>query len=627
MGGVAVRKLAVVVSLLVVGAACADDGAGDGAAGGDGVAVGDRPTGPGPGGLRFTEVTAAAGLDEPHSELDLPAQDGMSSGAAVADVNGDGHLDIYLTRVGRPNALYLNDGEGRFTDVAAEAGVAGPSDRFGSSAAAFADFDGDGHLDLFVTGYGWGENQLFMNNGDGTFREESALRGLDWPPLAEGADNHSYGVAVADVNGSGHMDLLVLHWYADVYNELAVEPVVEEWYDEQGEPREPGRPQPCDAAPLLSDAGYPRPDGTPPSRSALFLNDGTGDFTDETEAWGLPLDEIVAFTATFVDLDGDGWVDLGITGDGCTSRLFRNVDGERFEDVTAAAGVGDDENGMGAVMRDLTGNGHPDWFITSIFDDAQPCPTQGFFVGCSGNRLYANEGDGTFTDATDRYGVRDGGWGWGVVAEDFNNDGRIEIAMNNGFRQADEPEHGEALDGAGSDLGADGQRTSFAADATRFWVLEPGGERYEEVAAAIGIDDTTTGHALIAFDMDGDGRLDLLSAPTGGEPRLWRNDSTVEHGWLRVALEDPSSPGNPWGDGARVEVTVEAGEAPSVGWITTTGSYESQRPPEFHVGLGDHSGPVHRVEVHWPPPHTARQVLEDVDANQRLVVRRDAASR
>ncbi len=121
----------------------------------------------------FTDVTAEAGLDVTHSDLPLIAESGMTSGVTVADVDRDGDHDVFLPRVGKPDGLFLNDGSGRFTDVAEQAGVAGPPDRAGSSAGVFADFDADGHLDLFVTGAGRGANQLFMNNGDGTFREES----------------------------------------------------------------------------------------------------------------------------------------------------------------------------------------------------------------------------------------------------------------------------------------------------------------------------------------------------------------------------------------------------------------------------------------------------------------------
>lgn len=562
------------------------------------------------GGLVFTEVTEAAGLLETHSDLDLEAESDMTSGAAVADVNGDGYLDIFLPRVGKPNALYLNNGDGTFTDVAVEAGVAGPTERFGSSAAAFVDIDGDGHLDLYVTGAGRGEHHMFVNNGDGTFTDEATQRGLALPPLAADRDHqHAYDVAVADVTGNGAMDLLVLHWYEEVYNETATAAVASAFADSP-----PPGPQPCDAAAVVREEGFPRAPGQAPARSALFLNDGTGNFVDATDEFGLPFDEIVAFTGVFADLDGNGWQDLLITGDGCTSRVFRNVEGQRFEDITGQVGVGTDENGMGSVVRDVNGNGHPDWFITSIFFPGDPCPVSGVAVGCTGNRLYLNDGSGEFTDATDELGLRDGGWGWGAAIEDFTNDGRLEVVMANGFRVPGLNETDSVY--------SEGEQEffgTFVEDATRFWVLD--GATYREVARAVGIDDTTIGHAVIAFDMDNDGDLDLLVVPSNQPPRLYRNDTPEGSAWVTVSLADPTTPGNAWGDGARIEVVPDEGDDPIVGWISTAGSYESQRPPVFHVGLGDRDEPISRIDVHWPHSDEV-QTLTRVDVRQQLTIER-----
>ena len=179
--------------------------------------------------------------------------------------------------------------------------------------------------------------------------------------------------------------------------------------------------------------------------------------------------------------------------------------------------------------------------------------------------------------------------------------------MTNGYRISDD---------AAAD--PDGFHAPFREDTTRLWALHDGG--YVDVAAEAGLRDTSIAHALIAFDMDGDGDLDLLIVPTDEPPLLYRND-TPAGSWLSVALDDPSRPGNRWGDGARVSVTASEGDDPVVGWITTTGSYESQSPPRFHVGLGEHRGPVARVEVTWPGESEA-QVLTDVDADQLLVVER-----
>lgn len=562
----------------------------------------------------FVDVSDAAGLTETHSDLPLTGQMDMTSGASVADVDLDGDLDIFLPRVGKPNSLYLNNGDGTFVDGARAAGISGPNDRFGSATGAFFDIEGDGDIDLFVAGAGQGPNQLFVNDGSGVFDEQASSRGLDWPAVDDdvlGSQHH--GVSVADVDGDGYQDLLVLQWYKDLYSpESLGAAAVTDGEEADGDSGE--RPGACETAAALRASGFPVPDGTPPSRSTLFINDGAGRFQDRTRDFGLPLDEIVAFTGSFGDIDDDGWQDLAITGDGCTSRLFHNLGGERFEDITEQAGVGTDENGMGSVLRDVDGDGTLDWFVTSISypTDAAPCPVTGFF-GCSGNRLYLNNGDLTFRDATDEFGLRDGGWGWGAAIEDFDNSGQLSVAMTNGFDVFEKP------GGDPNDPETVYLRT-HRADRNRFWVLADGG--FSDIAPSVGLDDDTVGHGLVPFDMDGDGDLDLLIVPSGQEaPRLYRNDLARGGSWLTIALDDPSRPGNRWGDGARIAVVPDEGDEPVVGYLTTSGSYESQKPPSFHVGLGPRTAPVDRIEITWPGSSDP-QVIEDVALNQALVVER-----
>lgn len=549
------------------------------------------------GGVRFTDVTERAGLAEVHSRTDLTGESAMTAGAAVADVDGDGDLDLYLTRIGRPNRLLLNDGQGRFTDATDEAGVPG-TDPDGSSAAAFADVDGDADLDLVVTGAGAGGNVLYLNDGDGRFRDATAGSGLDdLPGLPDGRLPQAHGVTFADYDRDGRLDLLVTHW-DDVIPAALADPAASELRpDEDGS-------LVCARADWLAERGFPRVEGSPENRGRLYRNEGGGRFRDVTAELGLPFREVMGFTGSFVDVDGDGWEDLLLTGDFCTSRVFRNVEGASFEDVTEAAGVATDENGMGSVVADLDGDGSPDWFVTSIGpvgDELAPLTLGGF--GSSGNRAYLNDGDGTFTDATDRLGLRNGGWGWGAAIEDFGNDGRPSVVMTNGYSV------GEEREGAGTPLD----------DPMRYW--QPDGDGYVEVSAAVGLDDTGLGRALVPFDMDRDGDLDLLVANFGAEPRLYRNDTPARH-WLTVQLDDPGTPGNRSGIGARVVVTPEGGD-PVTRWIIGGGSYESQVPTEAHVGLGDAAST--RVEVHWPGA-AEPQVLDDVDADRVLVVRREPAA-
>jgi hypothetical protein len=589
----------VVVLAVLVGLRLALGG-GDGDAGSADPGAEDRPERP-PAArdLRFTDVTASAGLDEPQSDpartggTALTGESAMTAGAAVHDVDGDGDLDVFLTRVGLPDRLMLNDGGGRFADATAAAGLDEHADGVGSSAAAFVDVDGDGDADLVVTSSGTGGTTLYRNDGSGRFADGTAGSGLDdLPPVGDGKLAQLHGVTPADYDRDGDLDLLVTHWDDTITAALA---------DPSAGAIRPAADGTtvCPRAAWLAERGFPRAEGAPANRGRLYRNDGTGRFQDVSTEVGLPFDEVMGFTGSFVDVDGDGWDDLLVTGDFCTSRLFRNEGGMRFADVTASAGVGTDENGMGSVITDLDGDGRPDWFVTGIGPvDGEPAPLQlGGGFGSSGNRAYVNVGGGRFRDATDELGLRNGGWGWGAAVEDFGNDGRRSVVMTNGYS-----------------IGPD-DRAAAATDPVVFWV--PHGGSHVDVAAAIGLDDDGLGRALVPFDADRDGDLDLLVADFGAAPRLFRNDSAPRR-WLTVQLDDPSTPGNRAGIGAKVVVTPEGGD-PVTSWVLGGGSYESQVPAEVHAGL-DRAERA-RVEVFWPGAVTP-QVLEGVDADQVLVVRR-----
>lgn len=570
-------------------------------------------------GLRFTNVTTEAGLNAPQSPEPFYGEDSMTSGAAVADLDGDGFDDVFLTRAGLPNVLYLNNGDGTFRDATIESGLAEAEPTYGSSAAAFFDTDGDGALDLFTTGFGRGPNRLYMNDGNGLFTEETIERGVTFPPMPEEATvSQMHGVSVGDVNGDGALDLLVLHWYTEGlsgYAEGAYALAAERGIDD------PTTIGACEVSALMDEVERDGVTSTGPgSRSRLFINDGDGNFTDSTQEWGLSLDRTIAFTGVFIDYDGDGYQDLAITGDGCSSRLFHNVDGERFEDVSDTAFPGTDENAMGAVFTDINGDGRPDWVISSISygEPGEHCPVGGSLVGCSGNRVYVNNGDGTFDDATTQLGLRDGGWGWGLAVEDFTNTGDQSVVMTNGYLERS----GAGMDAVAPSEEANPYRTfitPFRDDRTRFWMRHDTGP-FVDVAERVGITDTGLGHGLIPFDYDNDGDLDLLIANSYDPPILYRNDSPTDRSWLTIRLDDPTTSGNRHGEGARVEVFT-GDEEPRVGWITSNGSYESQKPAQFHLGFGDRRDAIERVDVYWPGSSEPQQVT-DVAVDQRLVIER-----
>ncbi|HMB69667.1 MAG TPA: FG-GAP-like repeat-containing protein [bacterium] len=328
----------------------------------------------------FTDVTAAAGVGAPHS-LDhrlTPARE-IIGGAAVGDYDGDGWVDIYsLGGNLSANSLFRNNGDGTFTDHAAAAGVDLPGTL--GNGAIFADWDGDGDLDLFVGGIETTEAVMFRNEGDGTFTDVTAASGVVLP-------QDTFSGSFADYDRDGDLDLFAAHWFVS--------------------PRQTGH---------------------------VWRNNGDGTFTDVDSLAGYvdfpPYAPSVgdnSFAYNLADLDSDGDPDLVCAADFRTSHHFRNDDGT-FVNVTDP-GVIIDENGMGTCIGDYDNDGDLDWFVTSIYGPTVPP----FKVG---NRLYVNDGNGVLSDGTAAAGVADGGWGWAASFQDFNNDGWLDIFHVNGWRPA-----------------------------------------------------------------------------------------------------------------------------------------------------------------------------------------------
>lgn len=547
------------------------------------------------GGIRFVEVAHRVGLGGRGAAGPAPTVADVDAGAAVTDLDDDGDLDLLLTSSGRASGLYRNDG-GTFTDITAGSGLG----RLRSvTAAAFADIDSDGDLDLFLGGPGTDFGRLLVNDGTERFTDRSQALGVVGRPRDRAEGRSVRGVDFGDIDRDGDLDLLVTDW-----NPGAV--IAADVAHGDASDRFTGQCHWAASTRRQHAGGLVRVTGD----TRLFRND-RGRFADVTRRWGLAdLGIALAFTPQFADLDADGWLDLAVTGDACTSRLFRNRGGDRFVDVTREAGVGRDENGMGSVIRDVDGDGRPDWIVTSIAYPTRDgaCPPVALFAGCSGNRVYLNRGRLRFEDATDALGLRNSGWGWGVAAADFGNDGRLQVAATNGRRG------GSTVDPHDQ---AQVYYDSFTRDRTRFFMQGSDGV-FTDVARQVGIRDDDVSHALVVFDHDRDGRLDVLVANAGASPYLYRNVTLPRRHWLGIVLRDPSTPGNLAGLGSRVEVTSSTG-AVTTQWVHTSGSYEAQQPAEIHVGLG--AGTVRQVRVWWPGER-APQVVSGLPTDRLVTITR-----
>ena len=517
-------------------------------------------------GLTFTEVSKQAGFDYEHGYIpgEKLGAKVMSGGVAAGDYDGDGWVDLYIVRgdIG-PNLLFRNLGNGTFEEVGEKAGVA--LTRKAGSGPTFADYDGDGYLDLFLGGLEGTRPSLFRNRGDGSFENLTDESGIE-------IDHPTFSAAFGDYDRDGDLDLFLTHWGS----------------------RKKG------------------------STHHLWRNNGDGSFNDVSVEAGISqsfqgrIDR--TFTPNFADIDSDGWPDLLIASDYGTSQVFiNNRDGTFTNSTTPAIS---DENGMGAAVGDYDNDGDLDWFVSSVFDPVGKIEgTWGF----SGNRLYRNRGDGTFEDATDEAGVRDGLWGWGSCFADFNNDGFLDIFHVNGFIYSPVQEVGDSEEVPKIYLPTEGINSlskrlipQFLNDPSRLFISSGDGG-FVERAQELGIDDTGQGRGVVCFDYDRDGDLDIFVANFGESPRLYRNDGGNELNFLNIKLKGP--PPNTEAVGARI--FLSAGGKTQMREFRSGSNFVSQDPVEAHFGLGG-SEVVERIRITWPDGK--RKTLRNVAANQFLVI-------
>ncbi|HMB69666.1 MAG TPA: FG-GAP-like repeat-containing protein [bacterium] len=479
----------------------------------------------------FTDVSVASGAGVAHTvnNLSQPSQK-TTGGVACGDYNNDGWLDLYALggNLGS-NHLLRNNGDGTFSDVAGPAGVANAG-TWGCG-AVFADWNGDGWLDLFVGGVQGTRYKLYESDGDGTFTDVTDSTGI-----RVGLD--TYSASFGDPDRDGDLDLIMAHWTVG--------------------------------------QGY----------THLFRNDGNGPFCTQFA----PVDSLWGYTSfrssgdytfahNFADLNSDGWTDFVCASDYNTSHVYLNDGDGTFTDVTDTTVINDD-NGMGSTVADYDRDGDLDWFVTSIYDSGG--------VPKNGNRMYRNLGDGTFEDATDHAGVRDGLWGWAATFQDFNNDGWLDIFHVNGWQN-----------------GWDG-------NPSRMFVAN-GDCTFTEQAAALGTANDLQGRGVAAFDYDRDGDIDLFLSNTNANAVLFRNDGGNDGHWLDVKLTGPAP--NTEQIGARVLATVAG--ATQLWEMRCGNNFLSQDPAEAHFGLGG-ATVVDELEVQWPDGTTT--ILQNVPADQRLVL-------
>ncbi len=476
----------------------------------------------------------------------------MSGGAAVGDFDNDGWPDLYVTRINAPNRLFRNLKNGTFEEVGAARQVALNSY---STGCAWADIDNDGDLDLYVlTTEPATRHHLFINDGTGMFTEQAIARGAALETNA--AKRPSTSISFGDYNRDGWLDVIVASWSRNTF-------------------------------------------ATGGERTLLLKNTGNGYFVDETIPANVFYQDIVwGFTPRFADVDDDGWPDILIAADFSTSKLYHNNQDGTFTDITAASNVGTDENGMGATIGDLENDGDLDWFVTAIFDPAATCDNvSSCNWGNSGNRMYANNGTGVFSDSTDFCGVRDGYWGWGATFLDYDNDGDADLTMTNGVMfpfAYDDP---------------------FNFNPLRFWDNDGTGQM-TEISASLGLTDARSGKGILTFDYDRDGDLDIFVTNNSDTPVLYRNDMGNAMHWLQIQLQGYET--NRSGVGARIYIYSVGTTNPQMHEVSASSNYMSHNDIVEHFGLSTATS-ADVVRVDWPRSGLT-SILRNVPADQRLTI-------
>lgn len=547
-------------------------------------------------GFALEDVAAARGVTFAHTAPTFDAQlahimpqiAALGAAVAVADFNRDGWHDLYVTNSGEGslNALYRNNGDGSFTDVAREAGVADVN-REGtgvSMGAVWGDFDNDGFEDLFL--YKYGRPELFRNDAGKAFVRVSEQAGL---PAWVNANTAIWW----DYDRDGHLDLFLGGYWSENVDlwRLSTTRIMPESFE------------------------YAENGG----RNYIFRNRGDGTFEETSAALGMT-SRRWTLAAAAADLFGTGYPDLFVSNDYGLSELYANRGGKAFVEVGRESGVGrTPKSGMNASFGDVFNDGRLSIYKTNISEPGVLVQANDLWVP----RRRPATGAQEYENLASVMGVDLGGWSWGAQFGDLNNDGTLDLYLVNGYVSAGERTsywydfaqiavgHNRII-GDARNWPAMRGRSLSGYQHSRLWINDGAG-RFTDVAQDVGASDTYDGRAVAFADFQNRGVLDVVVANQNGPLLLYANTVAPGRHWIAFDLEGTAS--NRSAIGARVELHWNGRR--QVQEVSGGSGFSSQSQRRVHYGLGAAEA-VDRVVIRWPSGRTETIDRPAVDRVHRV---------